>query len=57
MQNGNKQRQGPVDHRRVQIKKTSQESQPHVGAVRVQLPQSPPFHMGCLFPTPATSLL
>ena len=57
VQNGNKQRQGPVDHRSGQMRETSQRSQPHVGAVSVQLPRSPPFQMGCLLPTPATSLL
>lgn len=57
VQNGNKQRQGPVDHCSGQMKKTSQQSQPHVGAVSVQLPRSPPFQMGCLLPTPAIFFL
>lgn len=56
VQNGNEERQGPVDHCSGQMKKTSQQSQPHVGAVSIQLPRSPPFQMGCLLPTPAASL-
>lgn len=39
------------------MEKTSQQSQPHVGAVSVQLLWSPPFQVRCLLPTPTTSLL
>lgn len=57
VQNGNKERQRPVDHRSGQMEKTSQQSQPHVGAVSVQLLWSPPFQVRCLLPTPTTPLL
>lgn len=57
MQNGNEQRQGPVDHCGGQTEETSQQAQPHVGVVGGQLPGSPPFQMGCLPPTPAAPLL
>jgi len=57
VQNGNKQRQGPVDHCSGQMKETSQQPQPHVDGVSIQLHGSPPFQVRCLLTAPVTSSL